>query len=300
MTIAIIGSNGQLGHELADSARLCCMDAAAADLPEVDITDAFSAEKFLKSIRPSVVINAAAYTNVDQAESDVKTAFAVNSQGPEILARICKGLNAPLIHISTDYVFDGKAKVPYRESDPVNPLGVYGRSKEEGERKVRLIFNSHVIIRTAWLYSPFGNNFVKTMLRLGKEKEELRVVADQYGSPTCAADLAKATLEIIRLIHKEKALKWGTYHFSGHGVTTWHRFAETVFESAGKYTLLKVARLHPIPTEEYPTPAIRPKYSVLDCSLIRRHWGIVPRPWQESLKETIDRIFKNDAQTFGH
>ncbi len=291
MTIAVIGSKGQLGHELTALAASRGVTAAAVDLPEVDITNPASARAFLNSVRPLVVVNAAAYTNVDGAESHQDAAFAVNSRGPEILAKICADLNIPLIHISTDYVFDGTKKTPYRESDPVHPLGIYGLSKEEGERKVRSILEAHLIIRTAWLYSPFGKNFVKTMLGLGKEREEVRVVADQYGSPTSAADLAGAILKIITAFFQEKSPRWGTYHFTGKGVTTWHGFAETVFEMARNHVPLKVKKVRPVPTEAYPTPVKRPKYSVLDCSSIRRHWGISTRPWQDSLQETLHRIF---------
>ena len=290
MKIAILGSKGQLGLELTALCRSRNLPAEAADLPEVDISDFLSAQSFLKKSRFSIVVNAAAYTNVDRAESDEKTAFAVNSDGPEFLARICTDLGIPLVHISTDYVFDGKGKSPYKESDPVNPLGVYGRSKEEGERRVRSALKEHLILRTAWLYSPFGHNFVRTMLRLGMEKEEIGVVADQYGSPTCAADLADVTLTIVAGIGQGKIPPWGTYHFSGQGVTSWHGFAQSVFELAGKKIPLKVRRVRPLLTEEYPTAAARPKYSVLDCFRIQSCFGIRPRPWRKSLEETLRRI----------
>ncbi|MBW1776357.1 MAG: dTDP-4-dehydrorhamnose reductase [Deltaproteobacteria bacterium] len=299
MTLAILGCNGQLGRELALSARIKGLAAAGADLPEVDITEAASVRSFIASVRPSVVVNAAAYTQVDQAESDPQTAFAVNAKGPERLARLCAQRRLPLIHISTDYVFDGKGEKPYREDDPVNPLGVYGRSKEEGEQKIRSCWGMHIIIRTAWLYSPFGQNFVKTMLRLGKERKELRVVADQYGSPTCAADLARAIVTIIETLHRNPAPPWGTYHFTGLGITTWHGFAKAVFAEARRYMPLKVMEVIPVPTREYPTPALRPGYSVLDCTRIQRLWNATLRPWEESLKETLHRIFKEPGETDG-
>jgi len=292
MIVAVLGSKGQLGTELMDRCGPLGFAAVSADLPDMDIADPSSVEAFFRQTVPSIVVNAAAYTQVDRAESEEQTAFAVNSKGPELLARTCAELKIPLIHISTDYVFDGQGRTPYKESDPVRPLGVYGRSKAEGEEKLRAGLKEHLIVRTAWLYSPFGQNFVNTMLRLGKGKEELSVVDDQYGSPTCAADLADALLRLVAIYEKNRSMAWGTYHFTGLGVTTWHRFAEAIFEYARKRIPLKVQRVKPIPTAQYPTPAARPGYSVLDCTLIRDRYGITARPWPESLETTLARILK--------
>jgi dTDP-4-dehydrorhamnose reductase len=281
--LIIIGSDGQLGWELGRQGQEEGFDILPLDLPEFDLTDASEAKKAVSTTDASLIINASAYTAVDKAESEPDAAFAVNRDGPAHLASLCHEKGIPLIHISTDYVFDGTKKAPYRETDPVSPLGVYGRSKEEGERAVRHQLNEHLIIRTAWLYGIHGNNFVKTMLRLGRERETVQVVADQYGCPTNAADLAEAILHIAFHIAGKRTIAWGTYHYCGRGVTTWHGFAEAIFDEAKRYDSFKVKRVASINTEEYPTPAKRPANSALDCSLIAEHFGISPKPWRESL-----------------
>jgi len=290
MKVLAVGSNGQLGRELCRRAEKQGFDMVAVDLPEFDIIDPSAVKKGVNQAGISLVINAAAYTAVDQAESEPELAFAVNRDGPASLASCCGEVGIPLIHISTDYVFDGRKKGPYFETDPVSPLGVYGRSKAAGERKVRDHLQDHVILRTAWLYGIDGQNFVKTMLRLGKEKEVLRVVADQYGCPTYAADLAEAILEIAAQIGEGGDIAWGTYHYCGKGVTTWHGFAEAIFDLAKEHDSLKVKKVVPITTDEYPTPAKRPANSVLDCSLIKKRFSISPRPWREGLTKMINRL----------
>jgi len=232
---------------------------------------------------------------VDKAESEQDAAFAVNQDGPAHLAALCHERGIPLIHVSTDYVFDGTKRGLYRETDSVSPMGVYGRSKAKGERAVRERLNEHLIIRTAWLYGIHGNNFVKTMLRLGREREAVRVVADQYGCPTNAADLAEAILDIASQIHEGRDIPWGTYHYCGRGVTTWHGFADAIFSEAKKHDSLMVKTVAPITTEEYPTPAKRPANSALDCSLIAEHFGIRTRPWQESLARMIPVLLSHEG-----
>jgi dTDP-4-dehydrorhamnose reductase len=251
-------------------------------------------EKALSAYQPVLLINAAAYTNVDRAESEPDLAFAANRDGPDNLARACANANLPFIHISTDYVFDGQKKSPYIETDQVSPLGVYGKSKEQGEKRVRFRTKEHIILRTSWLYGVHGNNFVKTMLRLGKERKTIKVVSDQYGSPTSAADLAEAILTIANLTISAPKIIWGTYHYCGQGITTWHEFAEAIFDIAGKHDAMKLKKIEPIKTVDYPTAAKRPFFSGLDCSLIEKSFGIKARPWQESLKLTIDRIFNSN------
>ncbi len=252
-------------------------------------------EKALSAYQPVLIVNAAAYTNVDKAESEADLSFAVNRDGPDNLARACANAKLPFIHISTDYVFDGQKKSPYIETDQVSPLGVYGKSKEQGEKRVRLQTKEHIILRTSWLYGVHGNNFVKTMLRLGRGKKTLKVVSDQYGSPTSAADLAEAVLTIANLIISSSKINsgiiWGTYHYCGQGITTWHEFAKRIFEIAGRHDAMKVEKIESIKTIDYPTLAKRPLFSGLDCSLIEKSFGIKAKPWQESLKVTIDRIF---------
>jgi len=291
--IAIIGSKGQLGWELVRRAEHRRYKALALDLPEIDIVQPASIKDNLGSKNLSLVINAAAYTAVDRAESEPALACAVNRDGSANLADFCEQAGLPLIHISTDYVFDGSKAGSYCEDDPVAPLGVYGQSKEAGESEVRRRIQEHLIIRTAWLYGVHGHNFVKTMLRFGKEKESMRVVDDQTGCPTFAADLANAILFMTDHILSAKKTPWGTYHYCGGGSTTWCGFAEAIFEIAKKYDVFSVREVIPITTAEYPTPVKRPTNSVLDCSKIESNFGICRRPWIQSLTDMIDEVYAN-------
>ena len=287
MRVLIIGANGQLGWELSRRGARQKFDIVALDLPDLDITDRSSVEKAVTQSGVSLVINAAAYTAVDKAESEPDQAFNVNATGSALLARSCAESDIPLIHISTDYVFDGNKGEPYRETDPVRPIGVYGRSKAAGEDEIRKCHSRHIILRTAWLYGINGHNFVKTMLRIGKVKEILNVVCDQRGCPTFAGDLAEAILVIADNIRDHGNLAWGTYHCCGNGSTTWHGFAEKIFELARKHDSFAVREVVPISTAEYPMPARRPVNSVLDCALLTETFGIRPKPWQRSLAEMI-------------
>lgn len=296
MKILVIGSSGQLGWELGRRGKTKGVDIVPLDLPEFDICNPSAVRMAVNKTGISLVVNAAAYTAVDQAESEPDLAFAVNRDGPSYLASSCADVGIPIIHISTDYVFGGNKKRAYLETDPVSPVGVYGKSKAAGETEVRNHLQEHIILRTAWLYGVHGSNFVKTMLRLGKEKEVLRVVADQYGCPTYAADLAEAILAIAAKLHAGKEINWGTYHYSGKGMTTWHGFAEAIFELAKEYYSLAIKKVVPITTAEYPTPAKRPARSVLDCSLLVRYFGIQLRPWQESLAEMINCTVNTNPQ----
>jgi len=297
MKILVIGANGQLGWELCKRGVRAGFDVLPLDLPEFDITDRSSVQKTVARQNVSLAINASAYTAVDLAESEVELAFAINRDGPSYLASACGNAGIPLIHISTDYVFDGKTRNPYSETDPVCPLGVYGKSKAEGEKKVRDLLDEHIILRTAWLYGVHGNNFVKTMLRLGKEQERLRVVADQYGCPTFAGDLADAILIIAARICGADNITWGTYHYCSKGKTTWHGLTEKIFELARPHISLKVKKVEPITTQEYPTPAKRPANSALNCSMIHDRFGISPRPWEESLEKMIARALSGENET---
>ncbi len=290
MKLLIIGSKGQLGSELVIECKRNDFSFLALDLPEFNITDPSQVKKTLADFKPSIVINASAYTNVDMAETEPEIAYTVNSDGPANLAVSCDKNRIPIIHISTDYVFDGSKGQPYAESDPVSPLGIYGKSKEKGESKLRSILKQHIILRTSWLYSAYGNNFVKTMLKLGKEKEIIKVVSDQYGCPTCAADLAEAVVYISKQITQNFKIAWGTYHYCGLGITTWHEFAKAIFEIASQYQNYKVSSVEAITTAQYPTKTKRPAFSALDCGLFKKHFGINIKPWQESLEKTIERI----------
>ena len=288
--ILLTGANGQIGWELARRGTARGLDILAFNHRSLDITDKAAVRQAIARSKVSLVINAAAYTAVDQAESDLPAAYRVNRDGPACLAAACAEAGIPLMHISTDYVFDGLKRTPYLETDPMAPTGVYGRSKAEGEAEVRSRLTEHIILRTSWVYGIHGNNFVKTMLRLGAEKDVIRVVDDQFGCPTFAADIADALLDMVQSITKKELAAWGTYHFAGRGVTTWYDFAVKIFELVKTHQTLSVRKIEPIPSSAYPTPAKRPAYSVLDCSAIERTFGVTPRPWQESLARMLEEI----------
>jgi len=289
--LLLVGSNGQLGWEVLNAAKDRGLECEGIDTPQFDITDRGAVERTVGRERFSLIVNAAAYTAVDKAEVKRDEAFAVNADGPGDLAFVCAKNHLPLIHISTDYVFDGNKTSPYNESDPICPIGTYGESKAAGEKAVREALETYVILRTSWLYSSHGNNFVKTILRLASEREELRVVADQYGCPTYAADLAAAIIDLATQINRRGSVQWGVYHYCGHGVTTWYGFAQQICQLAKKHRALQVKRIEAISTEEYPTPARRPPYSALDCSKIKSVFSIQTRPWQDSLAEMLARLF---------
>ncbi|NVO15241.1 MAG: dTDP-4-dehydrorhamnose reductase [Rhodoplanes sp.] len=290
MNILLFGGEGQLGQEILLQAvpahRVVAPTQAALDLAVAEaITEAVSNEPW------SVIINAAAYTAVDRAEQDRDTAFAINATAPQTIAEAAARRGIPLLHVSTDYVFDGLKGAPYQPDDPVSPLGVYGASKEAGERAVRRANPRHVILRTAWLYSPFGANFVKTMLRLATDRDILKVVDDQRGCPTAAADLAAACLVIAGRLAAPADAPYGTYHFTNAGETTWCGFARAIFETAGP-RLPKIPQVFPITTAEYPTPARRPVDSRLDCAETIARFGVVQPEWRTALAATLDRLLQ--------
>ncbi len=292
-TVLIAGSRGQLGLELLRARWPEGFRIVGVDVEDIDIADAASVARTFVEHRPSVVINAAAYTAVDRAESEPDKAFAVNEGGAHNLAQACAIDDIPLIHISTDYVFDGTKPEPYVESDATAPLSVYGRSKLEGEIAVLEALARHLILRTSWLYSAFGSNFVKTMLKLS-ERGEVRVVADQMGTPTSAADLATV---IVRLVPAALAgtAAWGTYHAANSGWTSWHGFAQRIFDDLRRRTGREVA-LTPIATADYPTPARRPANSRLDCGLLQRSFGITMRRWEDALDDVLDELAEAGPQ----
>ncbi len=296
MNILIAGAKGQLGIELMRQGPEKGFSVFPVDLPEVDITSPDPVRAAIRDAGASLVVNCAAYTQVDTAESQDMLAFKVNSLGPAILAHVCTEAKIPLIHISTDFVFDGSKHSPYLETDPISPMSVYGKSKAVGEAVVERILSRHIIVRTAWLYAFQGQNFVRTILRLGSERDTVRVVSDQLGSPTCAADLAEAILTISEAIRTQGEIAWGTYHYCGKGVISWHEFAQAILDIAKAYIPLKTTRVDPITTDQYPTPAKRPAYSALDCEKIQSQFGIVPKPWRESLEKTLCRMLKEQAE----
>jgi len=291
MRMLITGANGQLGRELVRQGRALNIALHAFKRQELDITQPNQVNTIVAKASPSLVVNAAGYTNVDKAEAEADLAFEVNKIAPAYLARCCADRNIALLHISSDYVFDGIKGKPYHETDPIAPLGIYGQSKAQGEVAIRSVLKNHIILRTSWLYGVYRHNFVKTMLGLGTQKKTIPVVADQFGSPTSAADLAAAVLTIAAKIGSAADPDWGTYHYCGNGVTSWHGFAKEVLQLASSYVPLQTKHIEAITTAEYPTPAKRPPYSALDCSRIKKVFGITPKPWQQSLKRTIDRVF---------
>jgi dTDP-4-dehydrorhamnose reductase len=288
MKLLVLGAGGQVGRELCRIAWPEGYRLAAFGHGEIDIARREAVSAAMAREQPDLVVNAAAYTAVDRAETEREAAWAANCTGPANLAAACAEAGIPLIHISTDYVFDGSKPGPYLEDDPVAPLGVYGASKEAGDRAIREALADHVILRTAWVYSAHGHNFVKTMLRLAADRPVLRVVADQTGSPTGAADIAAAIATIAgRLAAGDR--RWGTYHFAGGGTATWHAFAEAIFELAEPWRG-PPPRVEAITTADYPTPARRPANSVLDCSRVGAAFGIVPRPWRAALADVIAEL----------
>lgn len=282
ITVAVTGVQGQLGKSIHDLAALYpdlhFVFLSRYDMP---IHHFELVREFLQGIHPDVVINAAAYTAVDRAEQEKELAFQVNGEAVGVLAAWCAQHGSKFIHVSTDYVFDGESGKPYVETDPTGPRSVYGASKLEGEKQALQYFDQSIIIRTSWVYAPHGKNFVRTMLSLLKEKESIRVVNDQIGAPTYAPDLAKAILDIV------SSGKWtpGIYHFSNSGRISWYDFAVAIQQQ-----IRASCRVEPIPTSEYPTPAKRPAYSLLSTEKIRQVYGIVPRPWEEALKECMLKL----------
>jgi len=291
MRVLLTGANGQVGWELSNRGAKRGLEILALDRSALDITETISVSREVNRPGVSLVVNAAGYTAVDEAESEPELAFAVNRDGPAYLASACEKVGIPLVHISTDYVFDGQKKGVYLVTDPVSPLSVYGKSKAAGEVEVRKYLREHFILRTGWVYGVHGHNFVKTMLRLGREREVVQVVTDQYGCPTYAADLAETILRIATQFLEGGQVHWGTYHYCGKGVTSWHGFAEEIFRLASGYASLKVKRVEPVSTSEYPTPAQRPASSILDCSVLAKTFNIHPQPWAESLAQMLEVLF---------
>jgi dTDP-4-dehydrorhamnose reductase len=290
MQILVTGANGQLGSDINElTVQYPSWKFLFTDVNTLDITSKKEVEFFFTTNKIDVVINCAAYTAVDKAESDSETANLVNATAPKILAKQCRKSDVSFIHISTDYVFDGNGCTPYSEGDEPGPQGVYGKSKLAGEKNVLEQNPNSIIIRTSWLYSSFGNNFVKTMLRLGKEKDELSIVFDQVGSPTYAADLAAAILHIIRRSETDaKNFIPGVYHYSNEGVISWYDFSMAIFELTG----IKI-KVNPVLSEQFPTPAKRPHYSVLNKSKIRDKFELQIPYWKESLQHCLNRLQKN-------
>lgn len=286
-SILLIGCNGQIGTQLQEILQPYSGLKAVAR-PIVELTQPETLQKLIRENKPEIIINAAAYTAVDKAESEPELAHKINATAPKIIAQEAEKTRAFLIHISTDYVFDGKNNHPYEVNYPTNPLSVYGKTKLAGEEAIISNCTNHLILRTAWVYGTFGkSNFVKTMLRLGAQKSELKVVVDQIGTPTWAKDIAQT---IAALIDKKPQVN-GIYHYTNSGVASWYDFAVAIFEEAKQLGFpLKVERVIPIPTSEYPTPATRPSYSVLNCTKTSTCIELYPPHWRQSLREMLQEF----------
>lgn len=292
--VLVFGKAGQLARELGRVTPPEGWSVRTIGRMECDIADGEAVARVVEAQAPALIVNAAAYTNVDGAQGEEAAAYAVNRDGAGHVARAAAAAGVPVIHISTDYVFDGKGRDPYHEDVPTGPINVYGASKLAGEGAVRAANPRHVILRTSWVYSPFGHNFVRTMLRLAATRPELGVVADQRGCPTAAGDLARTIAVFGVDLAGSREAAWGTYHLSGTGETTWHDFAAEIFRIAAARGL-PVPALKAITTADYPTSAARPGYSVLDCGRFRDVFGLSLPPWQRSLESCVREIFEMQA-----
>jgi len=285
--VLVTGAKGQVGSELV---RLVPAGFTVIGLgsAQLDITDQNQVNAAVALHQPNLIINAAAYTAVDEAESDSDNAYAVNEQAVAWLAQAAAHADIPLFHISTDYVFDGESTTPYKETDSINPQSVYGASKLAGEQVLAATHDKHIILRTSWVFGAQGNNFVKTMLRLGKEQDEISVVADQYGCPTSAASIADVLWKLAELYQKTHTLPWGIYHFSNSPACTWHEFAVEIFKQAEEKGLIdEVPKVNAISTSEYSTPAKRPVWSALECTKIEQYLGRKVNFWNIELTDFI-------------
>ncbi len=286
--ILLTGVNGQVGHALQRALSEQNVHYISLDRTQLDLSDTDAIRRAVQAFKPDLIINPAAYTAVDKAESEPELAYAINAAAPQVLAQEAEKIGARLIHFSTDYVYSGTKSAPYVEEDPTQPLSVYGKSKLAGEDAIRAVGAPHLIFRTSWVYGAYGKNFMKTILRLAAERDELRIVADQFGAPTSSSSIADAVLAAMGLWNNELA---GTYHLVNAGKTSWHGFATAIVQEynrmqlARNLPLLKVnpANIQAITTQEYPTPAVRPANSCLDCSKLARDFSVTLADWREAL-----------------
>ena len=286
--VLLIGAKGQVGQELQVTLPQLG-EVISIGREELDLTNSEKISQLIREIHPDYLVNAAAYTAVDKAETEPDLAYSINAITPKIMAEAAEKIKAKFLHISTDYVFDGRKNTPYLETDLTNPLGVYGQSKLRGEEEIKTVNSQAIILRTAWVYGSYGkSNFVKTMLRLGKEREELKVVVDQVGSPTWAKDIATAITHLLINVDNPP----GIYNFTNSGVASWFDLTKAIFEEAKISGIpLKIQRVIPITTAEYPTPAVRPAYSVLSSQKISQQLGYIPPYWRDSLKAMLNQLF---------
>jgi dTDP-4-dehydrorhamnose reductase len=291
MRILVAGGQGQVGSALAQQGKERGLDLIALGRSELDITNAESIKAAFEKYQPGLFINAAAYTLVDKAESEVELAYSINETATALLADVCARRGIPMLHISTDYVFDGKRDGLYVETDPVNPISIYGKSKEAGERALRERLEKHIILRTSWVFGVQGSNFVKTMVRLAKDRDRLTVVADQFGGPSSARGIAETLLMIAAQHEKSGAVTWGTYHYCQKPYVSWHQFAQAIIERATEMGLvdhpLEVA---PIPSSDFPTPVTRPANSCLDTSKLDNQLCKCISDWSDELNYVLKTL----------
>jgi dTDP-4-dehydrorhamnose reductase len=289
MKILVLGSKGQLGQCLNDQLAITEHDVVYTSREKIDVADFEVTKSQILEISPDIVINATAYTAVDKAEVEDQTAYRINHLAMANISSICNQLDCWLIHVSTDYVFDGNSQVPYKEDNPTNPQGVYGDSKLKGEAAIEASGCKYLIIRTAWVYSEYGNNFLKTMLRLGADRDELSIVGDQVGCPSYAQDIAKTLVSVLSLLDL-KGSSSGIFHYCGDEPCSWYDFARAIFLEAEIQGLKTPSYVKAIATADYPTPAMRPVYSVLDCSKIEECFDVTCSNWRDGIRVAIDRL----------
>lgn len=295
MTILLTGARGQLGSDIVQLARHLQLPLIGFDRQQMDISRREQLTPLFDQIRPSLVINAAAYTAVDRAEQEPALAYAVNGEGAGHLAELCREQSIPLLHVSTDYVFSGSKGSPYTEGDPPAPINTYGRSKLDGEERIRHILSRHIILRTSWVFGSQGRNFVKTVLRLSREGKPLRIVSDQLGAPTASRRLAECLLYMAASYLRNGDLPWGSYHFSGRPYVSWHGFAEEIVRQASQLGLIPAASVIPIPTEELQLPAKRPTDSRLSGLRVPAWPHQSPPDWREDLTNLLMLLAQSDA-----
>ena len=296
MRILVAGGQGQVGSALAELGKAQELDLVALGRSELNITDAASISAAVEKYQPELLINAAAYTAVDKAESEAELAYAINETATALLADACAVANIPMLHISTDYVFDGSKEGLYTEDDPVNPLAVYAKSKEAGESALRARVERHIILRTSWVFGVQGNNFVKTMVRLAKDRDRLTVVADQFGGPSSARGIAEVLLTIASQYEKTGTVAWGTYHHCQKPYVSWHQFAQAIIERATEMCLVDhPVEVAPIPSSEFPTPVTRPANSRLDTTALRLAFAIEDSDWGPEVDRILESLREEGA-----
>ena len=295
MKILVTGANGQVDTSIRNCPTAKNHEIITIGRPEIDLSEYDKLKSAIKEANPDIIISSAAYTAVDKAETESDIAYVINALAPKAIGEIATELNIPVIHISTDYVFSGDKSTSYKEEDATGPIGVYGKTKLEGEKFLAAATSNHVILRTAWVYSPYGNNFVKTMLRLGETRDELNVVADQQGCPTYAPEIAQACITIAERITKDKSKELrGIFNLTGQGKASWAQFAKTIFAEAEKFGCKKI-KVNEITTDQYPTPAKRPKNSLLSSQKLLDIHGIELDNWEKSTKKCVEILLQNNA-----